>query len=63
MKKINLVIIYLLLLLPVSLFAQELQGIGYGNTTEEAKEEALADLSSAIKVQVFSKHEQTTFKT
>ena len=63
MKKLSLVIIYLLLLLPVSLFAQELQGIGYGNTTEEAKEEALADLSSAIKVQVFSKHEQTTIKS
>ena len=63
MKKLNLVIIYLLLLLPVSLFAQELQGVGYGNTTEEAKEEALADLSSAIKVQVFSKHEQTTIKS
>ena len=63
MKKLNLVIIYLLLLLPFSLFAQELQGVGYGNTTEEAKEEALADLSSAIKVQVFSKHEQTTIKS
>ena len=49
-------------LLPLQVFSQELQGIGYGNTRQEAKEEALADLSSSIKVQVFSKYEQTSLK-
>ena len=60
MKRLSVIIIFLFL--PVFLYGEELQGIGYGSTTEEAKEEALADLSSAIKVQVFSKHEQTTIK-
>ena len=29
---------------------------------EEAKQEALSDLSASVKVQVYSKHEQTTYK-
>ena len=41
---------------------QDLQGIGYGSTMEEAKQEALSDLSASVKVQVYSKHEQTTYK-
>ena len=60
MKRLSVIVMFLFL--PVFLYGEELQGIGYGSTTEEAKEEALADLSSAIKVQVFSKHEQTTIK-
>lgn len=44
-------------------YSADLQGVGYGSTIEEARQEALADLSSSIKVQVFSKHEQTTYKT
>ncbi len=37
-----------------------LTGIGYGATEDEAKKEALADLSSAVKVRVYSKYEQQT---
>ena len=44
-------------------YSADLQGVGYGSTMEEAKQEALSDLSASIKVQVFSKHEQTTYKT
>ena len=51
MKRLSVIVMFLFL--PVFLYGEELQGIGYGSTTEEAKEEALADLSSAIKVQVF----------
>lgn len=61
MKKLSVIVF--VLLLPIFVYGEALQGIGYGSTTEEAKEEALADLSSAIKVQVFSKHEQTTIKS
>lgn len=61
MKRLSVIII--ILMIPCILYGADLQGIGYGSTTEEAKKEALADLSSAIKVQVFSKHEQTTIKS
>ncbi len=60
MKKVALFI--LIYLLSFNAYATALQGIGYGSTVEEAKQEALSDLSSSIKVQVFSKYEQTTYK-
>ncbi len=60
MKKLSLII---MLFFALNSYAAELQGIGYGTTMDEAKKEALADLSSAVKVQVFSKHEQTTLKS
>ena len=61
MKKLTL---FLFMVLFVSnVYSADLQGVGYGSTMEEAKQEALADLSASVKVQVFSKHEQTTYKT
>ncbi len=60
MKKL---IIITILLFTYNVYGAELQGTDYGSTMDEAKEEALSDLSSSIKVQVFSKHEQTTMKT
>lgn len=60
MKKI--IIVLTICLISFNVYSADLQGIGYGVTMEEAKQEALSDLSSSIKVQVFSKHEQTTYK-
>ena len=62
MKKAGIVL-FLLLIFIVNSYGATLEGIGYGATMDEAKEESLADLSSSIKVQVFSKHEQTTMKS
>ena len=39
----------------------QLMGIGYGKTKDEAKKEALADLSATVKVQVYSKYEQQSY--
>lgn len=52
----------MMILLSFTVYGAEYSGTGYGSTNEEAKKEALADLSSAIKVQVFSKYEQTAVK-
>ena len=60
MKK--LVLSLFMALFAFNVYSADLQGIGYGSTMEEAKQEALADLSASVKVQVFSKHEQTTYK-
>lgn len=60
MKK--LIIVLTICLISFNVYSADLQGVGYGVTMEEAKQEALSDLSSSIKVQVFSKHEQTTYK-
>ena len=60
MKK--LILFLFMSLFVVNAYSADLQGIGYGATMEEAKLEALADLSASVKVQVFSKHEQTTYK-
>lgn len=60
MKK--LLLFLFISLISFNVYSAELQGIGYGSTMEEAKQEALADLSASVKVQVFSKHEQTTYK-
>ncbi len=57
------IIFLLILFISFNAFAGDLQGIGYGDTKERAKEEALTDLSHNIEVQVFSKHEQTTYKS
>lgn len=42
-------------------YGENLSGIGYGKTEEEAKKEALSDLSSIIKVRVFSKRQQSSY--
>lgn len=60
MKK--LILFLFMSLFVFNAYSADLQGIGYGATMEEAKLEALADLSASVKVQVFSKHEQTTYK-
>ena len=40
----------------------QIQGVGYGKTTDEAKKNALSDLSQQIKVQVYSKYETRSIK-
>ncbi len=60
MKK--LILFLFMSLFVFNAYSADLQGVGYGTTMEEAKQEALADLSASVKVQVFSKHEQTTYK-
>lgn len=60
MKK--LVLFLFTALFAFNAYSADLQGVGYGSTMEEAKQEALSDLSASVKVQVFSKHEQTTYK-
>ncbi len=60
MKK--LILFLFMCLISFNAYSADLQGIGYGSTMEEAKQEALSDLSASVKVQVYSKHEQTTYK-
>ena len=60
MKK--LILFLFMCLIFFNAYSADLQGIGYGSTMEEAKQEALSDLSASVKVQVYSKHEQTTYK-
>lgn len=42
--------------------SNQIQGVGYGRTTDEAKQNALSDLSQRIKVQVYSKLETMSVK-
>jgi hypothetical protein len=55
MKKIIIFIFVMLIVISQSIYAHDLSGVGYGKSEKEAKKEALADLSSLIKVQVRSK--------
>ena len=57
--RILLIIFIVLITVPKVCFAQ-LTGIGYGKTEDEAKQEALADLSATVKVQVYSKTQRQT---
>ncbi len=58
----KLILFLFMCLISFNAYSADLQGIGYGSTMEEAKQEALSDLSASVKVQVYSKHEQTTYK-
>lgn len=55
-------VIFLIALFPYIINAETLKGTGYGKTMDEAKNEALSDLSQSIRVRVFSKYEQTALK-
>ena len=58
----KLILFLFMCLISFNAYSADLQGIGYGSTMKEAKQEALSDLSASVKVQVYSKHEQTTYK-
>ncbi|RLG36430.1 MAG: hypothetical protein DRO01_08150, partial [Thermoproteota archaeon] len=61
MKSLKLkTILFLTIGLLPQLLAAELTGVGYAKTSVEAKKEALADLSQAIKSEVRSNFESTT---
>lgn len=58
MAKILMVFAFFILSFNISYGDNTYYGIGYGKNRDEAKKEALSDLSSSIKVQVYSKHQQ-----
>lgn len=62
MKKATGLIILILLLFSSNAFCERLSGSGFGGTKKEAREEALADLSQSIKVEVKSEFESIITK-
>ncbi len=57
------IMFFIFLFIPIPAYADILVGEGYGRTENEAKKEALADLSSAIQADVESNFESITKKS